>query len=359
MFTTCPSCRMNLAVTVLDLRVGQGYVRCGRCDRVFNALLSLSDDVEPDDQSGLAATGTTTVPALSHDVADGPSVEVTETPTPELEAVAEPPADAEPAAPAPQASDPAVDVVDTQGTGTFETIVLEGDGYLQTEEHVDEQELEEQLQEIARQIDQLERTAPEAGESDATETPTEVPEYELSELEAEAAVGNPRRAHWAWVAAAVLLTLALAGQVMHHERQSLVSHPLLERPLQRLYGLFGANLEPAWDLGAYDLRQLGGEAMPGTSTTIVLRATVHNRSASRQPPPMIRAVLQDRFGNDISSTAIAPAEYLRGEAPARLAPDQRVDAELRLSDPNRQAVGFSLDACLPGSDNQLHCSTGP
>src|SRR5690242_16904885 len=61
MFTTCPNCKLHLAVTPLDLRVGQGYVRCGRCDKVFNALLSLAEDVEK--PSGVA-TGTTTVPAL-------------------------------------------------------------------------------------------------------------------------------------------------------------------------------------------------------------------------------------------------------------------------------------------------------
>jgi predicted Zn finger-like uncharacterized protein len=66
MFTTCPNCKLHLAVTAVDLRVGQGYVRCGRCDRVFNALLSLGEDAERELQDGLSATGTTTVPALEH-----------------------------------------------------------------------------------------------------------------------------------------------------------------------------------------------------------------------------------------------------------------------------------------------------
>jgi hypothetical protein len=40
-------------------------------------------------------------------------------------------------------------------------------------------------------------------------------------------------------------------------------------------------------------------------------------------------------------------------------PDQRMDAELTVEDPNRQAVGFELDACLPDSNHQLHCSNDP
>ena len=44
MFTVCPKCALTLAVTAADLRAGQGYVRCGRCGNVFNALLALSEE---------------------------------------------------------------------------------------------------------------------------------------------------------------------------------------------------------------------------------------------------------------------------------------------------------------------------
>jgi len=44
MFTVCPKCSLTLVVTAADLRVAQGYVRCGRCSNVFNALSRLSED---------------------------------------------------------------------------------------------------------------------------------------------------------------------------------------------------------------------------------------------------------------------------------------------------------------------------
>jgi predicted Zn finger-like uncharacterized protein len=44
MFTVCPKCALTLVVTAADLRVAQGYVRCGRCSSVFNALARLSED---------------------------------------------------------------------------------------------------------------------------------------------------------------------------------------------------------------------------------------------------------------------------------------------------------------------------
>jgi predicted Zn finger-like uncharacterized protein len=364
MFTNCPACRMNLAVTAADLRIGQGYVRCGRCERVFNALLTLAEDLEQEQQSGLAATGTTTVPALEdadREAAPDPDDDVTDVPLPE----AQPPdyeshwARITPInAPAPNE----LDLVESKATGTFETIVLEGDGYLQTEEHVDELEVDAQLQEMARQMDTRDATA---GQEDVDVQvdvhPSEdiVMETEAGplepELDADAAVGNPRRHHWAWTATAAVLALALLAQLVHHSRQALVAHPWGERPMRALYAVFGVTLEPKWDLRAYEVRQLG-EVPSAATDRIMLRATVHNRSVNAQPPPVIRAVLQDRFGNTLSTTDIAPADYLRSPGPARMAPDQRLDAMLAMPDPTHQAGGFVLDACLPGTDGRLHCS---
>ncbi len=52
MYTVCPKCALPLAVTAADLRAGQGYVRCGRCANVFNALLRLSEESVLDARSG-------------------------------------------------------------------------------------------------------------------------------------------------------------------------------------------------------------------------------------------------------------------------------------------------------------------
>lgn len=315
---------MNLAVTVADLRVGQGYVRCGRCERVFNALMSLAEDLEPEEQSGLAARGTASMPALEIP-ADGEEVDDS--------AVAQQLLDPTPV-------DINLDVLDSAETGTVETIVLEGDTFTQTEEHIDQEEVRQRLRDI-------------------TGEPEPAPPAPVEELDADAAVGNPPRQHWGWVASVVVLLLLLAGQLVHHYRQALVATPWLEKPLQWTYARFGVTLEPAWNLAAYDLRQLGGQALAPNSTTLVLRATVHNKAPAAQPPPLIRVRLQDRYGNTLSTTAVPPVDYLKVAPPARMAADQRLDAELHLEDPNLQAVGWELDACLPGSDGALHCASDP
>lgn len=412
MFTTCPNCKLHLGVTATDLRVGQGYVRCGRCDRVFNALLSLGEEADREHTPELAATGTTTVPALEQtddailsaalaapEAAPAPGepaeeIELTEAPDEALihlddpalrqELDAAPEAQHAPEAPLqidlsdaetthfdaadewskvspvrPQLQEE-VEVEETLATGTFETIVLEGDTFLQTEEHVDETEVDAQIRQIA---DQMSGKEPDT----ARQQPVEVEELVAEdvvietdpELDADEAVGNSPPTHWAWHAGAAALLLLLVGQVVHHHRQTLVSQAWAEAPLRSIYSLFGVRLEPKWDLKAYDLRQLGGEALPGDATRIVLRATVQNGATSSQPPPMIRVTLQDRFGNALTTHAIAPQDYLKGSAPARIKPDQRLDAQLTLDDPNRQAVGFELDACLPDGAGKLHCSNDP
>ena len=44
-------------------------------------------------------------------------------------------------------------MLENRSTGTFETIVLEGDSYTQIEEQVDQAEVDQQLQQIARRMD--------------------------------------------------------------------------------------------------------------------------------------------------------------------------------------------------------------
>jgi hypothetical protein len=293
--------------------------------------MSLAEDLDPEEQSGLAAHGTASVPAI------------------ELDAVEDSSASGSYEQPSGKSLDIDLDLMESAATGTVETIVLEGDTYTQVEEHLNEEEMAQRLRDMTGEPAPAEVEI----ESEAEAEAAAVPEIEL---DADAAVGNAPRRHWGWAAAIVGLALLLAGQLVHHSRQALVANPWLEGPLKGLYGLFGAALEPEWDLDEYELRQLGGEALALNSTTLVLRATLQNGAPSAQPPPVIRVQLQDRFGNPLSTTAVKPADYLRGAIPKRMAANQRLDVELHLEDPNRLAASWVLDACLPGVDGKLHCA---
>jgi predicted Zn finger-like uncharacterized protein len=86
MFTVCPKCALTLVVTAADLRVAQGYVRCGRCSSVFNALAQLSDE-------RAARAGETPLTEREEEVAEPEAPEEPEEPqAAEPEAPANPPA---------------------------------------------------------------------------------------------------------------------------------------------------------------------------------------------------------------------------------------------------------------------------
>jgi predicted Zn finger-like uncharacterized protein len=110
MFTVCPKCTLTLVVTTVDLRAGQGYVRCGRCANVFNALIALREGDPSGSTSDTAnrrlqetAPKPPVDPALGAGVADRlpepePEPEPPPESEPEVEARAEPEPEAEPEA---------------------------------------------------------------------------------------------------------------------------------------------------------------------------------------------------------------------------------------------------------------------
>src|SRR5580704_10430240 len=96
MFTVCPKCALTLAVTAADLRVAQGYVRCGRCSSVFNAIARLTEER----QAGASAE---TAPFLLADepvATPAPTEPAVSAPQPPA-AVTAPPAPLEPEEPIP------------------------------------------------------------------------------------------------------------------------------------------------------------------------------------------------------------------------------------------------------------------
>ncbi|MSR08376.1 MAG: DUF3426 domain-containing protein [Gammaproteobacteria bacterium] len=101
MFTNCPECGTVFRISTTELRVAEGYVRCGHCGATFNALATLADQLPPtvtlqqltlptDVDQGAAVDTTTMTPEA------GPEVAVPGLPTeperpaapPELEAAA-------------------------------------------------------------------------------------------------------------------------------------------------------------------------------------------------------------------------------------------------------------------------------
>jgi predicted Zn finger-like uncharacterized protein len=350
MFTVCPKCTLTLAVTTEDLRAGQGYVRCGRCLNVFNALLALSE--EPTE----GAADDDAAPAYSQaDPASSSQVS---------RALAAGPQPAPPPDPPPlsvsdsqrvrlqteTSSDGAIENESTlaDGTGSFETIVLEGEGITQTEEFAPQEALDSEIAALAQRLG-----AQQEHQASANDDAAEDPQIEVVEL----ATAQPHYARWAIGSA--LLALLLVAQGINHWRDALASRPSLSAALTKFYARFGVPLDPHWDLAAYDIRQQGAASDPSDSHLIRVRLSLANRAARAQPVPVLRLTLLDRYGKRIAARDLLPAEYWPHGQSARsfLAHDERIDSEIAVRDPGADSASFEIDVCLTNVRGAIHCAS--
>jgi predicted Zn finger-like uncharacterized protein len=95
LFTVCPKCTLTLVVTTVDLRAGQGYVRCGRCANVFNALIALREGDPANGISDTARRRLLETAPKSVEPARGSGVAMDPTPEPEPEPEPQPEPDPE------------------------------------------------------------------------------------------------------------------------------------------------------------------------------------------------------------------------------------------------------------------------
>jgi len=406
MFTVCPKCALTLVVTAADLRVAQGYVRCGRCSSVFNALAQLSDEraaaraaetaaaepeseelaLAPEAPAPAATRGAGDEESVSEDAlefnpetTDASSVFVAAKPDPEWTAatgsfkslVA---ANQEQAAPA---SGPAAEAAGEDFDLELDAALLSD--IVQSEPGAAKPAAAAPARREVAAAPAREEAVPAApapapapappspparreGQKRPT-GPATTPATDETDADAFATLVRPPEPQAAprpliWTAGAVLLALVLAAQIINHQRDALATDPRFNRPLTALYAALGIPLAPRWDLHAYDVRQLGATVDQGSHGAITVRASIRNAGARPLPLPLLRVTLQDRFGNRLASRDVQPRDYLPRSIPptALLASDQRIDAELAFVDPGASAVGFELDACLPLAGGAIACA---
>ena len=401
MFTVCPKCALTLVVTTEDLRIAQGYVRCGRCSSVFNALARLTEEGQTSEESAetappAPAASQTPPPApldappqsvIDEDAIPEDALEFDPSKTDVASVFVEPP-------PNPQW---------TAATGTFKAMIAanqeaapaqDPDSQQDSDSQIDV-EIDPELLASILHIDVAEPPAPpQAPRPAERETPAPAPretppppareatplagpapEAPVKARSAASQARAPRKMRLGeelragaatarllprlWLAGTGLAALLLLVQIVNHYRDELAATARFHRPITALYASLGVQLAPHWDLRAYEVHQLGASVEPGSSGLITVRASVKNAAAQPQPLPVLRVTLQDRFGNRIAARDVAPPLYLpRATAPASalLSVGQRIDAEMGFVDPGANAVGFEIDACLPASGGEVTCA---
>ena len=373
MFTICPKCALTLVVTAADLRVAQGYVRCGRCSSVFNALARLSDERQagaPGAEPDLGAPPETAPPhaaAPEHGpsaAAPAPGASVPETQAQpatvaeiETDSAAAPDTGAdEPVSEDELEFDPAsTDVTAlfveqppnpewTAATGSFKAMIAANQEEPASPSHTDtEGDLEIDAAFLAAMLQGEatgeHRAAPPAAAAPLAtpplvpqdvpprRAPARVPTAAPPPLATAAAAVAPRTAavslppadeeeeapawqRYRWHLGAAAGVLLVVLQILNHYRDELAASARFHRPLLALYGALGVQLVPRWDLHAYDVRQLGAAVDAGGAGLITVRASIKNSAPQAQPLPLLRVTLQDRFGNRIAARDVAPAFYV-------------------------------------------------
>jgi predicted Zn finger-like uncharacterized protein len=348
MLTQCPSCQTTFRVTSEILRVAHGQVRCGRCQTQFDALERLIEESD----AGEIQSGRYLRPPPSQPEPPAPADEI------EVE---------EPAA----HEDITLEGRHIEITGTYRVLDQSGHGQAQVREEVIEEWVEiddlDGLRDDREQSDELvasdEDAAEEAGEIEVDESE----DNDAAQAYAHASRAGstrsdaadfdllPRRQRAAapaiWTLAAAGLVLLLVLQLAHSHRFTLARHPVLGPPLIGLYGFFGLTLRPDWNLHAYEILQWHVGSDPTTPGTLRVRASIKNLAPFAQPYPLLKLVLEDRWGEQVRAREFEPAEYLDPTtAPDRLlAPAQQANATINIVDPGPDAEGFRFDVCLRGA----------
>ncbi len=226
------------------------------------------------------------------------------------------------------------------GTGTFETIVLEGDTFLQTEETIPEEVLASEIADVSRRIAEAHNTAEFAARMEGHfEDEAEPEEDPAPEVEAAPELAALREAtgelkyetdpdwqaddpsawfgavrawgDWRLTAGAVALALLLILQAVNHWRDDLATRPGWYGSMHSLASLLGEPLHPHWDLNAYDVRQLGAAADSADNQTLTVRLSLTNTGERSQALPLIRLTLRDRYGKAVSRESSRPNSTCR------------------------------------------------
>jgi predicted Zn finger-like uncharacterized protein len=165
------------------------------------------------------------------------------------------------------------------------------------------------------------------------------------------------RGRWLYGVGSLLLAVALAAQLVTHQRDELATHPEWGPLVRDVYARLGMDVYPAWDLAAYEVR--GSEAVAGRSKAGALDIVARLAVVGDKPAglPLVRVTLRDRRGDVLGQRVVAATDYLPADAaladPVR--PGTLIPVEVSLPDPGVDASGYEVDICLLTRAQGLVC----
>lgn len=325
--TRCSECGTIFRVVADQLKVSEGWVRCGRCDAVFNAfggLFDLEREAPPD---WPALEGEPALAAATKNVVGLPSTR---------SADAAPPAPTEPA----HANEPApVHPVEATPQGRAAPLYA----------------LAQRVGEpVSDPTDTLADTSAEAGLAGRVDgperkpspylvTPPQAPEF-VRQAERQARWRGPR-ARGALALSATLLLAGLALQITHHFRDLLATRfPATRAALTAWCASAGCRIEPLRRIDDIAVESTGLAPLSGT-VGFRLSVTLRNRGALELALPAVDLSLTDASGRLVTRRALLPPDFR--VAASTLKPGAEAALQLAFSAGPASVTGYTVGIFYP------------
>ena len=364
--TRCTACGTVFRVVQDQLKVSEGWVRCGRCDEVFNALEGLFDlEREPPPTGPLPAASTAQKPGSgphpgSHDEADwpltSPASEWEQPSLPErinAELLSTRPGDFGPGLYRAAPSQAAPGSAPGSASGSASGYAGLGHSPPRRDESLELSNARwdaELLTEVAAQETQIAQHELDQFDDDIDDDATRImPQADEPEFVRRA----ERQARWqrprvrALVGLAVLaLATALALQAVHHFRDTVAARWPQSRPaLLAWCDAVGCTLEAPRRIEDIAVESTTLARAGGTSEAFRLQVTLRNRSALGLSVPSIDLKLTDGSGALIARRMLSPRDF--GATLAALPPGSDTSLQMLLSTGSLAITGYTVEVFYP------------
>lgn len=213
--------------------------------------------------------------------------------------------------------------------------------------------------ELVRSSLQVDVTVPESG----GETPPEQPEA-LKDTgirwrnDAHANEDSRGPGRYSGIAAAAVLGLLLAGQLVHAWRETLATYGVFNDTVGAVYRGLGAPITPDWDVNAWQFRETSGSTDESDSA-LTISSRLTNRSQGALPYPLLHVTLTDRYEEVVGSDLLEPSQYLAiRSARGMVDPGEDFAATVTIAPLSAGSAGFKLNVCYPIEGGRVRCATG-
>lgn len=359
MLTRCPGCETTFRVTAEQLKVRHGQVRCGACQKVFNALDTLVEAPAiiptpvPPAEEAATAVGTDGV-SSAPDAMNAGAIDATypdrEAPSsadepPETAAAiaAEVPAEAHP--PLEDSTVlPAESAPPLSELGIDSEITAEATSSTETSAELSP----EPPAELASTHPPAASTSVESMETPAADLP-EADRFADPNLVAPLPTEPSRRTRrWPWLLGAIMAFATLALQVaMHFRTEIVVLHPETRPAFLAACDVLACQLRLPRKVALMSIET--SDLHPAADGRLTLSATLRNRAPFAQEYPALELTLTDTADRALVRRVLAPADYLS----PRLLPDtglaagKEVPVDLAIEATEVAAAGYRLYLFYP------------